>query len=108
VAGKVYRIGYLGQGSKSRELADGGELPTLLQDLRALVPNAEVMLQRHRLAWAGDANAPTLTVWGVLVKRRTGPFLLLREYLAPPPDAVARDRIDVDAASAAVVDKEPC
>src|SRR6267154_5187541 len=36
VAGKVYRIGYLGQGSKSRELADGGELPTLLQDLRAL------------------------------------------------------------------------
>src|SRR5438874_10770603 len=36
VAGKAYRIGYLGQGSKSRELADGGELSNLLQDLRAL------------------------------------------------------------------------
>jgi ABC-type uncharacterized transport system substrate-binding protein len=35
-AGKAYRIGYLGQGSKSRELADGGELQNLLQDLRAL------------------------------------------------------------------------
>ena len=33
---KVYRIGYLGQGSKSGELTDGAELPTLLQDLRAL------------------------------------------------------------------------
>jgi hypothetical protein len=65
------------------------------------------MLQRHRLAWAGDANAPSLTVWGVLVKRRTGPFLLLREYLAPPPEDAARDRTDVDADSVAVFDKEP-
>jgi len=24
-------------------------------------------------------------MWGVLVKRRVGPFLLLREYLAPTP-----------------------
>jgi hypothetical protein len=79
----------------------------LMEDLRALFPDAEVMLQRHRLAWAGDANAPALNVWGVLVKRRTGPFLLLREYLAPTPDDVARDRTDVDAASAAVFDKEP-
>jgi hypothetical protein len=80
----------------------------LMQDLRALFPDAEVMLQRHRLAWAGDAKAPALTVWGVLVKRRRGPFVLLREYLAPAPDDVARDRADVDAASAAVFDKEPC
>ena len=80
----------------------------LMEELRALFPDAEVMLQRHRLAWAGDVSAPALTVWGVLVKRRTGPFLLLREYLAPTPDDGARDRISVNAASAALFDKEPC
>jgi len=36
VTGKIYRIGYLGQGSKSTEFADGEALPALLQDLRAL------------------------------------------------------------------------
>jgi putative tryptophan/tyrosine transport system substrate-binding protein len=36
VAAKVYRIGYLGQGSKSAELADGQALPSLMQNLRAL------------------------------------------------------------------------
>jgi putative ABC transport system substrate-binding protein len=36
VAGRVYRIGFLGQGSKSSELADGSDLPTLLQNLRRL------------------------------------------------------------------------
>jgi putative ABC transport system substrate-binding protein len=36
VASRVYRIGYLGQGSKSSELADGGALAALLQNLRVL------------------------------------------------------------------------
>ena len=36
VAGKVYRIGYLGQGSKSSNLADGGQLQALLRNLRTL------------------------------------------------------------------------
>ena len=36
VAGKVYRIGYLGQDSKSSSLADGGTLATLLKNLGAL------------------------------------------------------------------------
>jgi putative ABC transport system substrate-binding protein len=35
-AGKVYRIGFLGQGSRSSELADGGDLPILLRNLRGL------------------------------------------------------------------------
>ena len=34
--GKVYRIGYLGQGSKTSELADGRALERLLRNLRAL------------------------------------------------------------------------
>jgi len=36
VAGKVYRLGYLGQGSKSGTLADGGVFPALVQNLRLL------------------------------------------------------------------------
>ena len=36
VAGRVYRIGYLGQASKSSDLADGGTLATLLRNLRSL------------------------------------------------------------------------
>jgi putative tryptophan/tyrosine transport system substrate-binding protein len=36
VAGKVYRIGYLGQGSKSSETSDNGALGRLLKNLRAL------------------------------------------------------------------------
>jgi putative ABC transport system substrate-binding protein len=36
VAGRTYRVGYLGQGSKSSNLADGGAFPALLRDLRAL------------------------------------------------------------------------
>jgi putative ABC transport system substrate-binding protein len=36
VPGRVYRIGYLGQGSKASDLADGGTLERLLRNLRAL------------------------------------------------------------------------
>src|SRR2546430_9087410 len=36
VAGRAYRIGFLGQDSKSSELAAGRDLPTLLQNLRTL------------------------------------------------------------------------
>src|SRR5882672_5025635 len=36
VAGRVYRIGYLGQGSKSNDLAGQGAFATLLQNLRTL------------------------------------------------------------------------
>ncbi|HWZ74571.1 MAG TPA: ABC transporter substrate-binding protein [Casimicrobiaceae bacterium] len=36
VTGRVYRLGYLGQGSKSSNLADGGAFPALLQNLRVL------------------------------------------------------------------------
>jgi putative ABC transport system substrate-binding protein len=35
-AGRVYRIGYLGQGSQASDLADGGALERLLRNLRAL------------------------------------------------------------------------
>ena len=36
IAGKVYRIGYLGQSSKAQDLAEGGPFSTLLKNLRPL------------------------------------------------------------------------
>jgi hypothetical protein len=58
----------------------------LMQHLLALFPDATVLLQRHHLTWTGDDGAPSLTLWGVLVARRVGPFNIRREYLAPSPD----------------------
>jgi hypothetical protein len=54
----------------------------LQQELQALLPDASVALRIHRLTWKGDAAAPRLTQFGVLVARRIGPFTIRREYLA--------------------------
>jgi hypothetical protein len=78
-----------------------------MQELRTLFPDGEVVLQRHVLSWARDSNAPDLTMWGVLVKRQVGPFLLLREYLAPIPHHAAPARAPATVESIAVFDKEP-
>jgi hypothetical protein len=64
----------------------------LIHELRSLFPEADVTLQRHRLAWAPDDKAPTLTVWGVLVRRKIGPFNVRREYLAPGHDEVPDEK----------------
>lgn len=55
----------------------------LVQRFRAALPDATVTLRMHRLAWKDDADAPTLTVHGVLVTRKVGPFTFRREYVAP-------------------------
>jgi hypothetical protein len=78
----------------------------LMQELRALSPHADVTLQRHRLAWARDNNAPAVTVWGVLVRRKIGPFNVRREFLAPNSDDSARERAGTPSGSMAVFDKE--
>jgi hypothetical protein len=56
----------------------------MLQESRRLLPDATVTLRVHKLAWKRDAQAPTLTLYGVLVTSRVGPFMLRREYVAPP------------------------
>lgn len=71
---------------------------SLMQEFKALFPDDEVVLQVHHLAWTRDPNAPRLTLYGVLVKKRVGPFLLLREYLAPNAD-------EMEGVSTAVFDK---
>ncbi len=55
----------------------------LVQEIRRLLPEATVALRLHKLAWKRDAQAPTLTLCGVLVTSRVGAFTLRREYAVP-------------------------
>ena len=53
---------------------------TLVQELQAVFPDATVALREHRISWKADVNAPSLTMYGVIVTRKVGPFDLRREY----------------------------
>ena len=55
----------------------------LVQELRSAKPDGTVTLRSHRFSWKADPAAPTLTVFGVLVTCKVGPFTVRREYLAP-------------------------
>lgn len=55
----------------------------LVQELQAAIPDATVTLRIHRLSWRREPAAPSLTVFGVLVTCKVGPFTVRREYLAP-------------------------
>lgn len=55
----------------------------LVQQLQAALPDATIVLRVHRLTWKHDLQAPALTINGVLVTRKVGPFTLRREYAAP-------------------------
>ena len=56
---------------------------SMLCELRAMFPLAEVTLQQHSLAWSRDPRAPKLTIYGALVRRKIGPFNVRREFIAP-------------------------
>jgi hypothetical protein len=77
---------------------------SMLSELRAVFPHADVTLQRHTLTWARDSSAPALTMYGVLVRRKIGPFNIRREFLAP--DRSVSDGA-VSGGSMAVFDKMP-
>jgi hypothetical protein len=66
----------------------------LVQELQNVAPDATVALRVHRLSWKQDPQAPTLTIYGVLVTRKAGPFTLRREYAAPGVDAEQSVRLD--------------
>jgi hypothetical protein len=55
----------------------------LVRELQVLMPDATVNLRVHTLAWKTDRQAPTLTLFGVVVTLKNGPFTLRREYAAP-------------------------
>lgn len=55
----------------------------VVRRLQAAVPDGTVTLRSHRLSWRREPNSPSLTVFGVLVTRKVGPFVLRREFAAP-------------------------
>jgi hypothetical protein len=52
----------------------------LVKEFQALLPEATVTLRVHKLTWKQDPKAPALTVLGVLLTQKFGPFTLRREY----------------------------
>jgi len=65
----------------------------LVQELQRVFPDATVALREHRISWKGDAQAPTLTMYGVIVTRKVGPFDLRREYAAPESQRRVEEQI---------------
>ncbi len=55
----------------------------VMQQLKSRLPDAEVTLREHRLSWRRDPALPSLSLHGVLVTRRAGPFVLRREFAVP-------------------------
>jgi hypothetical protein len=56
----------------------------LVNDVRALVPDATVTLRAHKIGWKRDPRIAVGPVFGVLVTSRVGPFTVRREYAAEP------------------------
>jgi hypothetical protein len=50
------------------------------QGFEAAMPAATVTLRSHRLSWKRQHPTASMTLFGVLVSRRLGPFTLRREY----------------------------
>lgn len=55
----------------------------VIRQLQALVPDADVTLREHRLSWRQSPEMPGLTVFGALVTRHVGPFIVRREFAVP-------------------------
>jgi hypothetical protein len=66
----------------------------MVEKIRSLLPQAAVTLRTHKLAWKRGTQGPTLTLYGVLVTSRVGPFTVRREYAAPPT-SVFKEQADV-------------
>jgi hypothetical protein len=52
----------------------------VIRQLQSRLPDAEVKLREHRLSWRHEPELPGLSVYGVLVTRRVGPFHVRREF----------------------------
>lgn len=55
----------------------------LVQQTKALLPNATVALRAHKLTWKRQTQIALAPMFGLLVTERVGPFTLRREYAAP-------------------------
>ena len=56
---------------------------SVVSTLQSKFPDATIKLREHRLSSRRYPDASPLTVFGVLVSRRDGPFTLRREFAAP-------------------------
>jgi hypothetical protein len=54
----------------------------LINEYRALLPDATVIMRAHKIAWRRDPRQALPPVFGVLVTQRVDPFTLRREYAA--------------------------
>jgi hypothetical protein len=69
LAGKIYRIGYRGQGSKSSEISDKGALGRPLQNMRALGYVEGVNLTVELSIYLTTAKVHGLTMpWSLLAR----------------------------------------
>jgi hypothetical protein len=69
---------------------------SLVNEIRSLIPGAQVQLRERSLAWTRDADAPKVRLVSALVTTRVGPVLLRREFHVPDsaPDVPARTQED--------------
>jgi hypothetical protein len=69
---------------------------SLVNEIRDLLPGAQVQLRERSLAWTRDTDAPKVRVVSALVTTRVGPVLLRREFQVPDsaPDVPARTQED--------------
>jgi hypothetical protein len=69
---------------------------SLVNEIRNLIPGAQVQLRERSLAWMRDADLPKLRLVSALVTTRVGPVLLRREFHIPDsaPDVPARTQED--------------
>jgi hypothetical protein len=54
----------------------------LLQEIKAVIPDANVTLRVREISWKCDHKAPKLTLFTVLVTKKCGAVSLRREFLA--------------------------
>ena len=56
---------------------------TVVNEYRALMPDATVALRQHKISWKRDPRVTLPPVFSVAVTQRVEPFTLRREYAAP-------------------------
>jgi hypothetical protein len=54
----------------------------VVQHMQKALPDATVTFRAHRLVWRRQQQAPSVTLFGVLVTQKVGPFTVRREYAA--------------------------
>ncbi len=68
----------------------------VLREMRAGLPDAQVVLRHHQLSSRRQQGVPSLVIIGALVTVKYGPFVLRREYVVSDRQAPTTSAPDVD------------